>query len=149
MERSGLDAMVDADKLDSLSRLYRMFIKVSAGLPSIRRSVKDSIIRRGKELNLLNAGGSDELSMDVEVDGDTTKGKGKLKARPTGQQTLNLALKWVQDVLDLKDKFDHVWKHAFNSDRDLESGINEVKSSYLEIYAFPHFPNRHSNLSST
>lgn len=123
MENSGLDVMIDSDKIDSLSRLYRMFLKVPAGPPTIRRSVKDSVVRRGKEINMMNAG---PASDEPEVEGDSAKAKGKTKARPTGQQTLSLALKWVQDVLDLKDKFDNVWRQAFGSDRDLESGTNEV-----------------------
>lgn len=42
-------------------------------------------------------------------------------------QTLTLALKWVQDVLDMKDHFDRIWSMSFQSDRELESGINGVR----------------------
>jgi hypothetical protein len=38
-----------------------------------------------------------------------------------------LALKWVQDSLDLKDKFDMILKHALLGDRTCEFSITEVR----------------------
>jgi len=49
------------------------------------------------------------------------------KPRPSGAQTLASALKWVQDVLDLKDKFDMIWKISFNGDRNIEAAVIEVR----------------------
>jgi len=56
------------------------------------------------------------------------KAKGKVKARPpnAGAHGLALALRWVEDVLHMKDKFDGIWETAFKSNREIESGINEV-----------------------
>ena len=131
MPNSGLDIMIDTDKMDDLARLYRLFIMVPTGLPCLRKTLKDSIARRGKEINQASAG--TEVGEDIDVVGNDedaatkTKGKGKGKARAVaGAQTMSLALKWVQDVLDLKDTFDHVWRRAFQSDRDIESALNEV-----------------------
>ena len=59
-----------------------------------------------------------------------SKGKGKAKSRTTGAQTLQQALKWVQEVLELKDKFTRVWSEAFNSDRELETAMVEVRLCY-------------------
>jgi cullin 3 len=129
MPNSGLDVMVDLDKLDDLNRLYRLFIMVPNGLPTLRRSFKDSILRRGREINLAST--SVDAGQDVD-DGDlndveTTKGKDKSQGRAAaGPPTLALALKWVQNVLDLKDKFDCIWRRAFENNRELESSLNEV-----------------------
>ncbi|KAF8135043.1 Cullin-domain-containing protein [Boletus edulis] len=92
MPNSGLDSMIDLDKVEDLNRLFRLFTLVPTGLPILRRSLKDSTLRRGKDINPV---------------------------------TLSLALKWVQDVLDLKDRFDRLWKKAFESNRELESALNE------------------------
>lgn len=115
MPNSGLDSMIDLDKINHLSRLYRLFTMVTPGLPCLRKALKESIARRGKDINMESLG-------ITEVD-DEGKGKGKLKS---AAQILAHALKWVQDVLDLKDKFDSVWKRAFDSNRELESALNEV-----------------------
>jgi len=124
MPNSGMGSMIDADKFQSLTLMYKLFKRVPTGIPSIRKAFKESIIRRGTELNL-NA----EFDVMEEPDegGSSSKGKGKAKQRLTGAQTLQQALKWVRDVLELKDKFRRVWSEAFSSDRDLETAMVEVR----------------------
>ncbi|KAI0303827.1 Cullin-domain-containing protein [Multifurca ochricompacta] len=134
MPNSGLDIMIDNDKLDDLSRLYQLYSLVPEGMPCLRRSLKDSIQKRGEELNsvsmeereLGDGGAEDELD-------PSAKGKAKAKARPpnSGAQGLALALRWVEDVLHLKDKFDRVWGVSFKNNRDIESGLNEAFESFI------------------
>lgn len=127
MPGSGLDTMIDADLIDDLQRLYRLFVYVSSasnGPQVLKKALKESIVNRGRLINDSDPGApasSDE--------------KGKGKARVGAQaQTLGDALKWVQDSLDLKAKFDRVLKHAFDSDKGLETTIIEV-SSHLQLGA--------------
>ncbi|KII89964.1 hypothetical protein PLICRDRAFT_572234 [Plicaturopsis crispa FD-325 SS-3] len=128
---SGLDFMVDFDRIDDLARMYRLFLMVPTGLPILRRSFKDSIVRRGKDINRAAFGGDGEDDQtSIKVEDSDIKGKGK--ARATGSsQTLTLALKWVQDVLDLKDKFDNVWKCSLRSDRDIETSYTEAFEDFI------------------
>ena len=123
MPNSGLDVMIDTDKSEDLSRLYDLFIMVPIGLPTLRRAIRDSIVRRGKELTAV--AGTAGADADEDEAGDI-KGKGKARAVGGAAQNLQIALKWVQDVLDLKDKFDAVWVKAFRMDREIETGLNEV-----------------------
>lgn len=123
MPNSGLDVMIDSDRKDDLSRLYRLFIMVPTGLSTLRRALRDSVVRRGKELATTGAGGGVDAAGEDEA--EDVKGKGKAKSG-AGAQTLQVALKWVQDVLDLKDKFNAIWSQAFGNDREIETGINEV-----------------------
>ncbi|GBE88007.1 Cullin-domain-containing protein [Sparassis latifolia] len=135
MANSGLDVMIDSDKLDDLARLYRLFIMVPEGLPCLKKALRETIVRRGKDINAASL--STELedpSVDAEIEGAKGKGKGKARATNTGAQTLQVALKWVQDVLDLKDKFDNIWSRSFRSDRDLESGTNEAFESFINVH---------------
>lgn len=132
MPNSGLDSMIDLDKVEDLNRLYRLFTMVPIGLPTVRRSLKDSVLRRGKDINQssITTGVAEDVDVDID-EADTTvtasKGKGKWRARGQGPPpTLVLALRWVQDVLDLKDRFDRLWKQAFGSNREIESALNEV-----------------------
>ncbi|KAF9791108.1 Cullin-domain-containing protein [Thelephora terrestris] len=115
MPNSGMDTMIDTDKVQSLNLMYKLFKRVDAGVPTIRSAFKDSIVRRGNEINM-NA---------------DAKGKGKAKQKMTGSQTLQQALKWVQDVLDLKDKFNRVWSEAFDSDRELETATVEGFEKFI------------------
>lgn len=126
MPNSGMETMIDTDKIQSLALMYKLFRRVTAGIPSIRKAFKESIIRRGNEINL-NA--EFDVTEEPAEDGGSSKGKGKAKPRVTGSQTLHQALKWVQEVLELKDKFRHVWLEAFSSDRELETAMVEVNVS--------------------
>lgn len=132
--------MIDTDKMDDIARLYRLFTMVPTGLPYLKRSLKDSITNRGREINRLSLGmdGGDVDMEGEEADNGNRKGSGKARAPNPGAQTLSLALKWVQDVLDLKDKFDIVWKRAFNNDREVESALNEVGSDLRRITKLAH-----------
>mgnify|MGYP002399863016 CR=1 FL=1 len=118
--------MIDNHKTEDLARLYRLYSRVSAGLPCLKRALRASIILRGKEINDASSGpiaGEAEGGDDQEDDAPKKdKGKGKARSAVPSQA----AIKWVQDVLDLKDLFDGVWKNSFSSDRDIEATLNEV-----------------------
>ncbi|KAI0250273.1 Cullin-domain-containing protein [Lactifluus subvellereus] len=137
MANSGLNVMIDHDKLDDLSRLYQLFSLVPEGVPSLRRSLKVSVQRRGTELNSVSMEGRELADGDAEDDPDlAAKGKAKTKARPTnaGAHGLALALRWVEDVLRLKDKFDRVWEVSFKNNREIESGLNEAFESFINLH---------------
>ncbi|ETW83078.1 hypothetical protein HETIRDRAFT_474227 [Heterobasidion irregulare TC 32-1] len=138
MPNSGLDAMIDLDKFDDLKRLHQLFSMVPEGLPCLRKSLKGSVGRRGAEIS----GRSSNIQLgegENEDDAESEKGKGKEKGQEKGKarppnpnaQSLAIALKWVQDVLHLKDRFDYIWKNSFDSNRDLESGLNEAFESFV------------------
>ncbi|KAG6842292.1 hypothetical protein C0991_010580 [Blastosporella zonata] len=127
MPNSGLDNMIDTDKIEDLSRLYRLFILVPTGLWTLKRTIKDSVARRGIHINRTSLGENGGADFVVEED---TKGKGK--ARPAVAQKLELALKWVQDVLDLRDRFVYIWEHAFHKDREVESALNEAFQTFVD-----------------
>jgi cullin 3 len=131
MPNSGLDVMIDLDKVNDIARLYRLFTMVPEGLPTLRKAFKETINNRGRAINTT---GSTDDGQEEEADPpERTKGKGKAQAQPAGSQTLRLALKWVEDVLALKDKFEGILRNALQSDRELESGINEVYSVSIII----------------
>lgn len=134
MPNSGLDVMIDADKVEDLARLYRLYKMVPDGLACLRRSLKESIARRGKEINDTSLG-AESCDVNVGGEGDTglrSQDKGKAKARHPNASALP-AIKWVQDVLDLKDKFDSLWKRAFDNDREIESSLNEAFGSFINM----------------
>ena len=65
MPGSGLDSMIDGDKLDDLSRLYKLFSMVPEGIPSLGKKLKSSIERRGNKINAVD-NEADEDSHDKE-----------------------------------------------------------------------------------
>ncbi|KAJ9110295.1 hypothetical protein QFC19_001698 [Naganishia cerealis] len=46
---------------------------------------------------------------------------------------VNVALRWVQEVLDLKDTFDRMWKEAFEEDKAIQTALNDAFQSFINI----------------
>lgn len=126
--------MVDQDRAGDLSRLYTLLLKVpqDAGKDALRFALRSDVEDRGKAIN--DAANEPESGPStngdqagMEVDGDA-KGKGKARPASTASAALTSALRWVQDVLDLKDKFDRLLDDAFAGDKAVQSSINHVRS---------------------
>jgi cullin 3 len=131
LPNSGLDAMIDHLNFPSLSRLHTLFTMVPEGLQVLKKALKESIAVRGKEVNEMEGGDGDGGDAEEEGEGEDHggggKGKGKERAPPiSGKQSSAAALKWVADVLELKDKFDRILKTCFKNDIVIQSAINEV-----------------------
>jgi cullin 3 len=123
MSGSGLDVMIVANRLEDLNRMFRLFFQVSVssgGPQTLRKGLRDSILARGR---IINEAGDTVTSNQAEKDEEKDV-KGKGRATPQ-MQTLTAALKWVEDSLDLKDKFDDIL-NALHGDRSCELSITEV-----------------------
>ncbi|KAJ9117605.1 hypothetical protein QFC22_004455 [Naganishia vaughanmartiniae] len=46
---------------------------------------------------------------------------------------VNVALRWVQEVLDLKDTSDRVWKEAFEEDKAIQTALNDAFQSFINV----------------
>jgi cullin 3 len=114
-----MNAMIDQDMLDDLSRLYRLCPLAPEGFPSLHRSLKGSIQQRGTELN--------RVSMEMRELGDlSTRGKVYTRSQNANAHGIAQAFQWVEDVLKLKAKFDRMWEASFKKDHKIGSVLDEV-----------------------
>ena len=130
---SGLRTLLQDSRISDLARLYTLFGRVSTGHPALRVGVASWIVEVGKQVNEgLSLGGEDQEEVAVKVEEGVEGAKPKAKAAE-GPATAKLkaALGWVQNVLDLKDKFDNILRDAFNLDKEFERTINDVSSAPL------------------
>lgn len=118
--------MIDNGKIDDLARMYKLFCMVETGLPTLRKALKGSIGRRGKEINDLTRGTEDDQAGEEDIDHTATKGKEKGSGKASGYTAVAFALKWVEDILALKDIFDRVLKHSFSDDMTVQVSMVEV-----------------------
>lgn len=104
-----------------LSRMYKLFSRVPEGLNEMRTYIKNYVLELG---NLINA--------KVDSANDTTKPKDKdgmgavEKAAPT-TGSLYTALRWVQDILELQEKFNKIIDFAVLKDKSFQTAVNEVR----------------------
>lgn len=139
MPSSGLDVMVDGDKTDDLARMYRLFMKVPEGPPTLQRALRESVIRRGKEVNALaTAGPSNDADAEGDGEGEEaaedTKAKGKKKAlasKGVASRATEAALQWMQSVLDLKDKTDKLLKLCFADDLSVQTTLSTAFETFI------------------
>ena len=140
--------MIDSHKTEDLARLHQLCSGTPTGLPCLKRALRDSVTQRGKEINRLSVV-IDEAEEDQAGGGDG-EGDAKRKGRLAKIKSANTgASRWVQDVLDLKDKFDAIWTHCWQCDRELESTLNEVSGRAMKSFASGLTACRHSQISST
>ncbi|GAA5912517.1 hypothetical protein JCM6882_004789, partial [Rhodosporidiobolus microsporus] len=144
---AGLATLIQDSRIDDLKLLFALFGRVGKGHGALQAGVSGWIVAIGKQVNegvnfvQSAAAGADE---DAPAGAADAKGKGKAKeddpaakkkeaaaaAGPVNART-KAALGWVQNVLDLKDKFDTLLEKAFASDKEFEKAINGAFSSFV------------------
>lgn len=134
---SGLSTLIQDSRIEDLKLLYTLFGRVGKGHPALQAGVSAWIVAIGKQIN---EGVS--LAPEPETRAEDAKGKGKAaeesegaKKKPEAGGAINAktkaALAWVQNVLDLKDKFDTLLAKAFASDKAFEKSINDAFSVFV------------------
>jgi len=103
-EDSGLIPLLRDDQVEDLSRMYRLFGRVSGGLDLMREMMCNYVKEIGKGL--------------VTVEAKVTK-----KSKDT----------YVQALLDLKDKYDALLKNAFNEDSSFQKGLNQAFEYFINL----------------
>lgn len=138
MPGSGLVAMLDEDRKEDLGRLYTLFNRVSGGPQTLRLGLKSYIATKGKLINdaVTSQTSQQAPSNDRNEGQDETaaasKGKAKDKAdADASTPQAATAIRWVEDVLDFKNKFDSILEIAFVNDTGCETAINEAFESFI------------------
>jgi cullin 3 len=123
MENTGLDFMVNENRVDDMSRLYKIFGLVPDGLPALKRELKVAVEYRGNQIN--------QLVEDDDLQGPEQETK-------QTQDKSSSAIKWVQGVLDLRDQFTSLLRGPFESDPAIEESIGEVCACTCIFYSVAH-----------
>ncbi|KAL4877547.1 Cullin [Aspergillus karnatakaensis] len=133
LESTGVRVMLDNDRLDTLARIYTLSARVDPKKSHLTNAVQKRVVEMGQEINAASialvqapaparATGADAKEKE--------KGKEKEKEKPVNQLTTS-AIKWVDDILSLKKKFDNIWQKGFQSDQVLQSAITASFSNFI------------------
>ncbi|KAF4466878.1 cullin 3 [Fusarium albosuccineum] len=130
LEGSGLRWMIDNDKIDDLSILYELIARVDSKKTALREILQRRVVELGLEIeNALK-------NTDFSTSGDGNEGGEGDKSKalnPAAQQTA-AAIKWVDDVLRLKDKFDNLWSQCFQDDLIIQSALTKSFSDFINMF---------------
>jgi cullin 3 len=138
---SGIQFMVANDRHEDLGLVFELESRVDPKKPELTKAIQKIIQEMGTNVNsnAMNQPTAQPAAQPAPAeDGEKAKPVEKVN-----QQTV-AALKWVQDVLDLKDRFDRIWKVAFNQDQVLQTAqtrsfsdtINALQrsSEYISLF---------------
>ncbi|PHH83648.1 hypothetical protein CDD83_2950 [Cordyceps sp. RAO-2017] len=135
MEGSGLRWMIDNDKVEDLSILYRLIARVDGTKTALRDVLQKRVVELGLEIeNVLR--NTDFATAQGDA-GDEAGGEGDRAAKtlnPAAQQTA-AAIKWVDDVLRLKDKFDHLLSQCFQGDLVIQTALTKSFSDFINLFS--------------
>ena len=134
MSGSGIMAMLDDDRVGDLARMYKLFWRVAGGPEAMKSGLSIYINTRGKAINeQVSTAAKAGASRDEEAFDGAPGGKGAPMTASTPQA--QVALKWVDDVLSFKNKFDHIWRVSFQEDKGCETSINEAFEAFVNSNA--------------
>ena len=78
----------------------------------------------------VNSTGQTQDLAATAADGEGSKTKSAIETKAISQQT-SAAIKWVDDVLVLKDKFDKFWEQSFSSDPLMQTALTRSFSEFI------------------
>lgn len=134
LEGTGVRHMLDHNQLDALRDVYSLNARVDSKKEALATAVNKRIVEMGKDINASSKPPPPEApAPSVKKDEKSDKKeKSAEKQKPLNQQTLS-AIRWVDEILALKRKFDDVWEKGFMSDQGLESSIMGSFSDFINM----------------
>jgi cullin 3 len=140
MEGTGVKHMLDNDRMEDLSNVFDLNSRVDPEKIALKDAVQQRIVSIGSEIN--NNHHSPTAQTSNSGSGQDKQQEGE-KDKTINQQTAS-AIKWVEEVLKLKAKYDRIWEQAFKKDADLEKAleysfqefinVNHRSSEHLSLY---------------
>ncbi|CAG8183794.1 unnamed protein product [Penicillium nalgiovense] len=134
LEGTGVRRMLDHDQLEVLQNVYMLNKRVDKKKQALTNMVNKRIVEMGKEINASSILLPQAPAPSAEKDGEKEKKpeKGKDKEKPQNQQTVS-AIRWVDDILGLKRKFDNIWENAFASDQGMQGSIGASFANFINM----------------
>jgi cullin 3 len=140
MEGTGVRHMLDNDRIEDLANVYDLSARVDPRKLALKEAVQKRVVDLGSDINK-NALTTAVVPTANAAD-KTDSGKA-VPERPINQQTA-AAITWVEEILQLKAKYDRLSEQAFQKDPVMEKGLeisfqdfinaNSRSSEYLSLF---------------
>lgn len=123
MPHTGFNSWIDNDRYDELGLVYKLVTRVSNEHDVIREMLNEKVLESGEEINQV-ATHSAELAKEAKQ--KKVKDKSGALASPTG-----ISVKWVESVLEMKDKYDRFAKRCFHENRGIQTTVENAFSRFV------------------
>ncbi|KAB5551111.1 Cullin [Coniochaeta sp. 2T2.1] len=137
MEGSGLRSMIDKDRLDDLATVYQLISRVDQSKAPLKKMIQMRVMEMGLEIEQALKKTDFSLPQAAAAEGEDGVGDAPAKAQPLSQgaQQTAAAIRWVDDVLALKDKFDNFLENCFNGDIIIGSAVTKSFSEFINQFS--------------
>lgn len=143
MEGTGVRHMLDNDRMEDLANVFDLNSRVDPKKVALKDAVQKRIVSIGSEINNNNSSTSVLPPNNAGEQARKEEGEKAAPEKNVNQQTAS-AIRWVDDVLQLKAKYDRIWEKAFKKDSNLEKALeysfqkfinaNQRSSEHLSLY---------------
>lgn len=141
MDGSGIKVMLDHDRDEELKLLYQLITRVDQEKTILKEKTSERLIELGKEISrsISSSNPSDICTADVEGAGEeSSKSAAISKEEREATNSTTLAIKWVNEVLALKEKYDRIWRMSFDEDKGVNTALSRAVSKFIND--FPRSP---------
>lgn len=136
MEGSGAHYMLDNDLYGDLQMLYGLIARVDPKKEELCKSVQKRIVQLGTDISSTSQA-ANLATVLAQGDGERRDGEHGSKNQGSTAATIQVsaAIKWVDDVLHLKDKYDLIWRQSFDSDHDLQTSLTRAFATFINQFS--------------
>ncbi|KAI0600014.1 putative cullulin 3 [Biscogniauxia sp. FL1348] len=130
LEGSGIRSMIDNDRIEDLTILYQLVSRIDTKKTSLRNALAVRVIELGNEIEqaLRNT------NFSIAQTSDSKESANSAKKMNAAAQLTTAAIKWVDDVLLLKDKFDRLWTTCFEEDLTLQTALTKSFADFVNSF---------------
>ena len=133
MEASGLKIMIDNDRAEDLTILYQLISRVDKNKTPLMGPLQNRVMELGLEIEQTLK--STDFSLPpAGAPGAEGEEAAKTQTLSAAAQQTAAAIKWVDDVLHLKDKFDNFWTTCFDRDIMIQSAVTKSFSDFINMF---------------
>jgi len=137
LEGSGVRAMIDNDRLEDLKILYNLISRIDPTKETLRNALASRAVTLGMEIEQVLKStdfSTAQPGADSTEPTDANGEKPKPKPLNAAAQQTAAAIKWVDDVLQLKDKFDRLWMDCFQQDNLVQTSLTNSFADFINAF---------------
>lgn len=136
---SGVQHMIENNRFDDLKLVYELNARVDASKAELTKAIQRRVHEVFNQINDAALSSTQPQPQQPASTPTPAQGDAKGKSRPSGDRAANnpttAALQWVEAVLTVKDKYDHIWTESLSSDAVIQPAL--TRSFTEAINTFP------------
>ncbi|KAI1918233.1 hypothetical protein LOZ65_004963 [Ophidiomyces ophidiicola] len=135
MEGSGVKEMLDNDRFEDLATVYELISRIDPQKKPLTQATQARIIELGNQINATAKEHSQVTQSRTSHQKNEAQKETKRpqEQKPSASLQTFAAIDWVDSVLRLKRRFDHVWEVAFMKDQGMQASLTMSFSDFINV----------------